>query len=134
MGSQEVEAMTLKRLDHVNIRTGRLDELRAFYGEFLGLKEGKRPAFSIGGAWLYLGKQACVHLVEVGETPEANTPRVEHFAFMAEGLPDTRARLEAAGHAFREVEVPGCGWTQIFLRDPDGNNVELTFTETGRPL
>ena len=123
--------MKLKRLDHVNIRTGRLAALTGFYGGLLGLEPGKRPPFSVGGAWLYLDGLPVVHLVEVETTPDAPTPRVEHFAFMAEGLEETKARLDGAGQAFREVTVPGYGWTQLFLRDPDGNNVELTFTETG---
>jgi catechol 2,3-dioxygenase-like lactoylglutathione lyase family enzyme len=123
--------MKLKRLDHVNIRTGDLAGLTAFYGGLLGLDKGARPPFGVGGVWLYLGDQAVVHLIEVDSTPDAPTPRVEHFAFMAEGLEETKARLDGAGQAFREVLVPGYGWTQLFLRDPDGNNVELTFTETG---
>lgn len=123
--------MTLSRLDHVNIRTGNVAGLKDFYGGLLGLKEGPRPPFRVGGSWLYLGDQAVVHLVEVDETPDAPTPRVEHFAFLAEGLDETRRHLEAAGLAFKEVTVPDYGWTQVFLRDPDGNNVELSFPETG---
>jgi len=123
--------MTLKRLDHVNIRTGNLTGLTSFYGGLLGLEEGARPPFGVNGAWLYLADLPVVHLVEVEKTPEARTPRVEHFAFMAEGLEETKARLSEAGQSFREVTVPGYGWTQLFLRDPDGNNVELTFMETG---
>ena len=126
--------MTLKRLDHVNIRTGRLAALKDFYGGLLGLEEGPRPPFQVGGAWLYLDGQAVVHLIEVEKTPQAPTPRVEHFAFSAVGLATMKTRLAAEGQDFKEVTVPGTGWTQLFLNDPDGNNVELTFTETGVPL
>ena len=61
--------MTLTVLDHVNIRTARLEDLVAFYRDVLGLHTGWRPAFSFGGAWLYCGEQAVVHLVEVDEQP-----------------------------------------------------------------
>lgn len=122
--------MTLKYLDHVNIRTARLEALKGFYRDLLGLEEGGRPDFGVGGAWLYIGERPVVHLVEVAETPDAPTPRVEHFAFMAEGLPAFRETLRRAGVDFRENVVPGYGWTQLFIRDPDGNNVEVTFTET----
>ena len=56
--------MAMFWLDHVNIRTTKLDEMSAVYEDILGLPRGKRPNFPIGGAWHYCGKQAVVHLVE----------------------------------------------------------------------
>lgn len=124
--------MTLKYLDHVNLRTGRLAELQHFYGDVLGLRDGPRPDFTFGGAWYYLGDRPVVHLVEVADAPEAPTPRIEHFAFMAEGLQTFREGLEKAEINYSASIVPGFGWTQLFLRDPDGNKVEVTFKETGQ--
>ena len=37
------------------------------------------------------------------------------------------ARLAAAGIAHEAFTVPGLGLKQIFLRDPDGVRIELTF-------
>ena len=59
----------LLALDHVNIRTARLAELRRFYVEGLGLTDGARPPFRFPGAWLYCGDQAAVHLVGVAAAP-----------------------------------------------------------------
>ena len=43
--------MAMFWLDHVNIRTAKLDEMSAFYEDVLGLPRGKRPSFPMGGAW-----------------------------------------------------------------------------------
>jgi len=57
--------MPLKQLDHVNIRTNNLAEMVRWYSEVLGLHSGPRPDFPFGGAWMYLGDQPVVHLVEI---------------------------------------------------------------------
>ena len=85
--------MALNALDHVNIRTARLSELISFYTKVLGLRPGTRPAFRFPGAWLYCGERAALHLIEVPEPPEAPDPRIEHFAFRAQGLADFLAHL-----------------------------------------
>ena len=64
----------LQVLDHVNIRTANLAVLRRFYNEVLGMKDGARPPFKFGGAWLYCGEQAAVHLVEVASPPAGQQP------------------------------------------------------------
>ena len=57
--------MKIKQLDHINLRTPALDRMVAFYCEVLGFEKGARPPFDFGGAWLYCGTQAAIHLVEI---------------------------------------------------------------------
>ena len=80
----------LTALDHVNIRTARVDALAAFYCDVLGLARGPRPSFSFGGAWLYCGEGAVVHLVEDASAtrppPAGDPPTLSHFAFRGTGL------------------------------------------------
>jgi catechol 2,3-dioxygenase-like lactoylglutathione lyase family enzyme len=120
----------LLTLDHVNIRTARLAELRRFYGEALGMRDGARPPFTFGGAWLYCGEQAAVHLVEVAAAPAGREPRIEHFAFRAAGLADFLARLRRFGAAYQISLVPGSGNRQVNVLDPDGNHIEVQFAGT----
>jgi catechol 2,3-dioxygenase-like lactoylglutathione lyase family enzyme len=117
----------LLALDHVNIRTARLADLRRFYVEALGLSDGPRPPFSFDGAWLYCGEQAAVHLVEVAAAPAGREPRIEHFAFRAAGLADFLARLRRTGAAYGISLVPGSGNRQVNVFDPDGNHIEVQF-------
>ena len=119
--------MRLSALDHVNIRTARLAELTSFYSEVLGLAPGVRPAFRFPGAWLYCGERAAVHLIEVAEPPQEPDPRIEHFAFRAEGLAGFLARLRANGVAYHTAVVPDMEIRQVHIRDPDGNHVEIAF-------
>jgi catechol 2,3-dioxygenase-like lactoylglutathione lyase family enzyme len=123
----------LQVLDHVNIRTANLVALRRFYADVLGLKDGARPPFTFGGAWLYCGERAAVHLVEVGhlveiaKSPEERAPRIEHFAFRASGLADFLDRLRRLGIGYGIALVPGSGNRQVNVFDPDGNHIEIQF-------
>ncbi len=119
--------MPLKFLDHVNIRTARLSEMTAFYGEVLGLRPGARPPFEFDGAWLYCDDQAAIHLVEVPEAPRAGEPRIEHFAFRAVGLADFLAHLRGLDVAYRISLVPGLNLRQVNIHDPGGNHIEIAF-------
>ena len=117
----------LQTLDHVNIRTAGLAAMRRFYVEALGMKDGARPPFTFGGAWLYCGEQAAVHLVEVGKAPAGQGPRIEHFAFRAAGLTDFLLRLRKVGCAYSIALVPVSGNRQVNVYDPDGNHIEVQF-------
>jgi catechol 2,3-dioxygenase-like lactoylglutathione lyase family enzyme len=57
--------MEIRGFDHVNVRTADLEAMVRWYGEVLGMRPGLRPGFDFGGAWLYCGDQALVHLVQV---------------------------------------------------------------------
>ncbi|HWD67999.1 MAG TPA: VOC family protein [Caulobacteraceae bacterium] len=120
------------RLDHVNIRCADLDRSRAFYADALGLKEGARPTVGIPGAWLYLGDDPVVHLVDakamiVLET--GSTGAIDHVAFQAGDFEATCARLERSGVPFQTNIFPDFGLKQLFILDPDGVKVELNFPE-----
>ena len=117
------------RFDHVNIRTHRLAEMRAWYREVLGLDEGWRPDFKFDGAWLYTGDLAVVHLIEVDEEPGSDPAdlKLEHFAFAAEDLTGFRQRLARFGIDTRERHVPGTNILQLNIHDPDGNHIHVDF-------
>ncbi|MBV7394806.1 VOC family protein [Mameliella sediminis] len=125
--------MPLTAFDHVNVRTGQLDKMIAWYGEILGLHPGPRPPFGFGGAWLYLGEQAYVHLVEVKDQPPA-VPKatLEHFAFRAAGMTEFLAKLEAAQLPYSVDEVPGFPIVQVNFHDPDGNHIHVDFDKAER--
>ncbi|HZU85395.1 MAG TPA: VOC family protein [Polyangiaceae bacterium] len=115
-------------LDHVNLRTARLEAMRAFYVEVLGLRVGPRPAFSFGGAWLYCGDTAAVHLVEVDEAPPPGDGlRLEHFALRARGLGELLERLRARSVPARLGFVRDFGICQVNVHDPDGTHVHIDF-------
>jgi catechol-2,3-dioxygenase len=124
--------VTIHRIDHYNLRAPRevLDRLRDWYRDAVGLAVGDRPPLNHFGYWLYADGRAVLHLSEAGageSRPVPGTGTFDHVAFACEGLAETRARLEALGIALRMAKVPRTGQTQIFLKDPAGNGVELNF-------
>ena len=119
--------MQLQNFDHVNILTNNLDAMSVWYQQVLGLKLGKRPNFPVGGAWLYLGDTAIVHLVQTEAEPQAIDPKLEHFALRATGKIAFLADLDARGIAAGLAEVPGFGITQVNIHDPDGNHIHIDF-------
>ena len=117
----------LKHFDHVNVRTANLEAMIAWYGDVLGMRPGPRPPFSFGGAWLYRGDRALIHLVDVESDPEARDPKLEHFALRAEGLGDFLEALRARSVEHRIGIIPGFGIIQVNLWDPDRNHIHIDF-------
>lgn len=121
--------MPLKFLDHVNVRTSRLEEMRTFYRDVMGMREGERPPFSFGGAWMYVADRPVVHLVQVATPPSSQGElSLEHFAFAAEGLAEFVGRLDAAKVRYHITEPPRARIKQVNVNDPEGNHIHVDFS------
>ncbi len=122
--------MPIERLDHVNVVTANLNEMIVWYEAVLGLHAGPRPDFPFGGAWLYAGEAAVVHLVE-DTGPELTGSdaalKLEHFAFSATDAAAFQRRLEEHGQPFNKIDITGAGLVQFHVSDPDGNHVHVDF-------
>ncbi len=119
--------MKLTYLEHVNIRTADLAGMTRFYQEVVGLTLGYRPPFAVAGAWLYCADRPSVHLVEVAEPRRDDAPKIEHFAFRAEGFRDFIARLDERKVAYQIAHVVDIDLCQVNIHDPDGNLIEIGF-------
>ena len=122
--------MQIGKLDHVNVRTGHLEAMVAWYTNTLGLRAGDRPNFPFPGAWMYAGEQAVVHLVGVDGDPGAGAEvplKLEHFALSPTGRTDFEARLSEAGEKFEANELTDVGIVQYNVWDPDGNHIHIDF-------
>jgi glyoxylase I family protein len=124
--------MSAVAFNHYNLRAPRelLDELRNFYCEIVGLVQGQRPPFESYGYWLYVGDQCVLHLSqaapdEVRRTDIATT--FDHVAFTCTDRVQMEARLKQRNIPFRAGRVPALGISQLFIKDPAGNRVELSF-------
>ena len=121
--------MGITSLDHVNLRTTRLDEMIEWYCNVLGMRVGPRPPFPFPGAWLYVEEHAFVHLVgvEAEATGSDTALKLEHFAFSATGLDRFEAHLGANGVSYRRVELTAIDTVQLNIWDPDGNHIHIDF-------
>ncbi|NKZ37941.1 MULTISPECIES: VOC family protein [Oleiagrimonas] len=128
-------------IGHINLRASEtmIERLRAFYREVVGLREGPRPHFRSGsrGYWLYAGDRDVMHLTIDPHDADVAPPRdtaFNHIAFACRGLSDTLLRLREAGIDFVVDQVDALQQVQLFLTDPAGTAVELTFTAEPLPV
>lgn len=126
--------MAIVGLNHYNIIASaeRIEAVRSFYVDVIGLTEGFRPNFDFAGHWLYAGEAPVLHLMvdndyQDTEQPHPNTGHLDHIAFSASELESMEAKLNDLGVVFKKKEVPGFNITQLFIHDPIGLGVELNF-------
>ena len=123
-------------LFHLAIKTANLEATRAFWTRVIGLREIARPDFGYPGAWLACGQpggQAIIHvyaggpaLGSGGEVP-TGTGAIDHVSLSCSGYAAYIERFRSAGLDWREFLVPGTTLWQLFVYDPSGVQLELTF-------
>ena len=106
----------------VNVALAELPAARAFYLDFLGMKEIDRPpVFRSDGFWFHAGDRE-MH-IGVEENVDRRATRA-HVAYEVTNLSGWRARIEQAGLPIKDQpKIPG--YERFHFRDPFGNNVEL---------
>jgi len=115
-----------RRLDHTSVRISDLERSRAFYEALLGLRHASRPDLGVPGVWYDLSG-AQLHLIQAPKVIDGIDPTDAHFALEVESLADVRRVLDE-----RRVPYLALGDTQLWVRDPDGNVVELCEGTRGR--
>lgn len=55
------------------------------------------------------------------------TTGLDHISFRASGLDEMRRHLQAQGVQVAEAPIPGWNIHQLFLHDPHGLKIEMTF-------
>ena len=141
--------MTVRRLEHYNIRTTKFAETVKFYDDALGMKAKRAPMASADtpASWIYDDSGvAVVHLTPVdpadpvgsyakmaqyrGGEPNATfegSGAIDHVAFECEGFDEIKVRLQAMKVKFVENSFPNFNLRQLFLKDPNGVTLELNF-------
>jgi catechol 2,3-dioxygenase-like lactoylglutathione lyase family enzyme len=120
--------MIAKRAHHVSFAVADLERSREFYEGVLGLAPIPRPELGIPGAWYGAGNVE-LHLIaapaglEPGRRAERISPLANHTAFAIDDYAATLAHLRGRGIEVLELR-PGIG-PQLWIRDPDGNVIEL---------
>jgi catechol 2,3-dioxygenase-like lactoylglutathione lyase family enzyme len=127
--------MPLTTLNHIQIRTSKLDQTRDFFVDILGLNDGFRPNFPERGHWLYCAGSD-VPLVHLTEDPCDGQPRtvkgatgtgVDHMAMFGTDVDDMIARLEREGVDYDKVVARGGSMIQLYVHEPNGLKIELGY-------
>lgn len=125
--------MPVHALHHFTIRCApdELPTLMDFYTRVMRLQPGARPAIPAPGAWLYADGQPIVHLYAYLSADAAPAPsstgHLDHISFRTRGLAEMRAHLRAQGVPFQEAPLAELAIHQLFLHDPYGLKIEMTF-------
>ncbi len=121
----------IKRVQHVSITRprGSHDQVRAFYGDILGLAEITVPATLRHNEliWYQAGDDE-LHLV--AEDYPDNTKSGRHLCLEVDDLAALRERLGPSGVEIQEA-TPIPGRPRLFVLDPFGNGIEFTEFEPG---
>jgi catechol 2,3-dioxygenase-like lactoylglutathione lyase family enzyme len=119
--------MLAKGVHHVSFAVRDLEKSREFYEGLLGLEPVERPDIGLPGAW-YSAGNGQVHLIELPKGVEAGTPvasltpLANHSAFAIDDYDSTLERVRECGiEVFETKSEIG----QLWIRDPDGNVIEL---------
>jgi catechol 2,3-dioxygenase-like lactoylglutathione lyase family enzyme len=130
----EEKMPSISNLFHVAIKTNDLEKTVRFYTEVLGLHSVARPDFGYPGAWLAApGGAAIIHIYAggpalgtAGRAP-SGTGAIDHVSITATDFHGFIERFKKHGLEWREFNVRGAGLWQLFVYDPSGVQLEITF-------
>ncbi len=131
---------SFKRLAHLCFKTDQIDRMVAFYRDVLGLpvkftmtnKDG-----DVFGYYFACGECSFLELFDQrgavrqwgGEVMKLKTAAAgtlyQHFCLEVTGIEAVRAGLVAKAVSVTEVAVGMDGSKQCWIKDPDGNDIEL---------
>ena len=116
--------MQFSQIQHCSLVVQDLDRAAAFYRDVLGLTEIEIPStFKPAGLkvrWFCLGAQQ-IHILE-GAANQPNSQ--QHMALQVDDAQAARSWMNEKGFDIEEtILIPGAD--RFFVRDPDGNLIEI---------
>ena len=136
------ESCAVTGLLHVLVKTNDLAQTLAFYKGILGMREAPRPPFGFPGAWLACptaNGELVIHVWAGGPgmgkdgVAPLGTATIDHVSLSAVGYKGFQAKFRKAGLAWREFVIPNTTLFQLFVYDPSGVQIELTFDIGAEP-
>ena len=119
----------IKALGEIALRVNDLDAMQAFYQNVIGLELMKRfpdsAFFKIADG--YAGHTQILALFDRHTALDTQLSTLDHLAFAIarEDFDAERARLESLGCKLQFATHGWVHWRSLYVRDPEGNNVEL---------
>ena len=119
-------------LNHFNITASPkvIERVKRFYCDILGLTVGPRAQLDHSGYWLYASNSPILHL---SACPSLEGSVItcrgffNHISLSCVGLQATIAQLIVTETPYRTTQLLDLDQTQLFVTDPAGIGVELTF-------
>jgi len=115
------------KLDHINIRTNDLENVKDTLSYLLQLEVADRPSFDAPGYWLYSEGFPIVHLNQIDFDPGDTTGALDHVAFKDDDFDGLKARLEKKKVEHTVRTVPGSGRRQVLFKITHDVTIEMNF-------
>jgi catechol 2,3-dioxygenase-like lactoylglutathione lyase family enzyme len=120
-------------LNHVAVRVTDVDKAKNFYENVIGSRKLPRPKINIPGEWYGIGDNA-LHIIGGEPRSKGIDPTGPHMAIEVEDFDATKTRVEELGLPYLDgakmvakmtPEAQKMVGRQLWIRDPDGNVIEL---------
>ena len=122
------------KLAHTMIRVKDVEATLEFYTGFLGLTETRRLPIGDGATLIFLEDDRGAYQIELtvneGKDDYVLGDQFGHLAFFTEDLERVVADVESRGWWYRRSK-PGMNSNYIFLKDPNGYDVEILERRPG---
>ena len=119
--------ITFIAFHHAGVLVSDVERSADFYENIIGLQNLERPDFGFPGRWYDLRNGLQLHLLGTESLPnhESGNPKFDrHIAINVPDVDVAAQELTAMNVTFERGSGRG-GAAQLFLRDPDGNMIEL---------
>lgn len=138
--------LRIRGLDHVVIRTNHMDDLLQFYGEVLGCPVERELSPDLGLVQLRAGN-SLIDLVDVnaelgrlgGPAPAKVGHNLDHFCLEIDAMEEQQLlewlEQQQVAHSGFERRYGANGFGRsVYIKDPDGNTVELKLAAANIPI
>ena len=117
------DGLNIRHVNHVVTMVKDTARSMEFYNGFLGIKQIQSQVDNPNVTWLQLPSGVMLHLIETADAPAH--PQNIHHAFEVEDFDSAWKAVEGKGISIETSGVRHDGQRYLFMRDPDGNRVEL---------
>ena len=129
--------LSILAIDHIVLRTNKLEEMLMFYCDVLGCKVERATEKQVGLTQLRAGS-ALIDIVDVdselgrlgGQAPTNQDNNLDHFCLQLAPIDEQALSLHLKKHGIdvpdfeRRYGAQGYGLS-VYIKDPQGNTVEL---------
>lgn len=130
--------MLVNALFHIAIKSPNIEATRDFYCNILGMTLADRPPLDFPGYWIQSplpGGLALFHIyggdaaLENDGTMATGAGVIDHVSVTCQGYYEMKQRMDKHNLAYRENVLPTIRLWQLFVYDPSGVLLELSFSQ-----
>lgn len=130
--------MLVNSLFHIAIKSPDIEATRQFYCDVLGMTLAERPPLGFPGYWIQSplpGGVAMFHIYGGDEALEEDGSMasgcgvIDHVSLSCQGFYEIKKKLDECGLDYRQNIVQSIRLWQLFVYDPSGVLLELSFSQ-----